>query len=109
MNQILYDMCRQAAREERTITYSEVGAKIGLDMGNEGERFKLGQLLDEVSRYEHAQGRPVLSVVVVHADGDGRPGDGFFTLARELGKFDGVDKDAFFFTELNAAYAAWKR
>ena len=109
MNQILYDMCRQAAREERTITYSEVGGKIVLDMGNEGERFKLGQLLDEVSRYEHAQGRPMLSVVVVHADEKRMPGDGFFTLARELGRFDGVDRDAFFFAELNAAYTAWKR
>jgi hypothetical protein len=109
MNQIVYDMCRQAANEGKTITYSDVGSRIGLDMANEGERFKLGQLLDEVSRHEHAQGRPLLSVVVVHADGDTRPGDGFFVLARELGKFAGGDKDEFFFAELESTYAAWKR
>ena len=37
------------------------------------------------------------------------PGQGFFKLAQVLGKFDGVDRTAFFVEEPKAAHAAWKR
>jgi len=109
MNQIVYDMCRQAASEGKTITYSDVGSRIGLDMEMPPDRDQIRDLLDEVSRHEHEQGRPMLSVVVVHAGDDNMPGQGFFKLAQVLGKFDGVDRTAFFVEELKSAHAAWKR
>jgi len=49
------------------------------------------------------------SLVVVHAGDDNMPGQGFFKLAQVLGKFDGVDRTAFFVEELKSAHAAWKR
>ena len=109
MNQIIYDMCRQAASEGKTITYSDVGSRIGLDMEQPPDRNEIRDILDAVSRYEHEQGRPLLSVVVVHAGDDNMPGEGFFKLAQALGKFDGVDKVAFFVEELKAAHVEWKR
>lgn len=56
MNQIVYDMCRQAASEGKTITYSDVGSRIGLDMEMPPDRDQIRDLLDEVSRHEHEQG-----------------------------------------------------
>jgi len=45
-------------------------------------------MLDEINRYEHREGRPLLSAVVVVQE-DNKPGEGFFKLARELGVFQG--------------------
>ena len=108
MNQIVYGICTRAARDQGRTSYAAVAKEIGMDTTGEGWRYQMGPLLDEVSRYEHGQGRPQLSVVVVRED-IGRPGEGFFTLAKELGKFDGVDEDAFFVEELKAVHAEWKR
>ena len=55
----------------------------GLDV--RGDIAELGRRLDEISGHEHVNGRPLLSVVVVHRDGDQMPGEGFFRLARRLG------------------------
>ena len=59
-------------------------------------------ILGEISTYEHEHSRPMLSVLVFHAD-DGMPGDGFFNLARKLGVLHGRSDDAeadFFALEL---------
>ncbi len=48
-------------------------------------RYKgIGQILGQVSSYEHAHGRPMLSALVVQAASK-RPGKGFVELARSLG------------------------
>jgi hypothetical protein len=109
MDRVVYDMCRQVASEGKTITYSDMGSKIGLDMANPLDRDRIRDLLDEVSRYEHEQGRPLLSVVVVHAGDDNMPGDGFFKLAEALHRFDGKNRDLFFVEELKAVHAVWRR
>ena len=73
------------AREGQTIFYSELTGEmktISLDPHEPA----LGQLLGEISREEHAAGRGMLSVLVVHKNGDQMPGPGFFELARELGE-----------------------
>ena len=50
-----------------------------------GARFTgIGVSLGNISRYEHAHGRPLLSVLVVYA-GPGYQGDGFATMACDLG------------------------
>lgn len=50
----------------------------------------------------------MLSVVVVRADGKRVPGENLFTLARELGKLAGRDKDAFLVEELKRVNEAWR-
>ena len=108
MNQVVYGLCMEAARDQMTASYSAVATRIGMDITDDAWWYQIGTLLDEVSRYEHAHGRRLLSVVVVRQDTE-RPGAGFFAHAKELGAFDGVDEEAFFVEERAAAWAERKR
>ena len=47
---------------------------------------RLNQLLDEITSEEDSAGRGMLSAVVVHKNDDMFPGDGFFELAKRLGR-----------------------
>ena len=65
----------------------------------------VARLLREVSTEDHERGRGMRSALVVFKSG-GRPGAGFFALARELG-MDVSDRDAFWRGELAKVYADW--
>ena len=47
-----------------------------------------------------------LTLVVVHKHGDQMPGQGFFRLARSLGR-ETRDQEAFWIGELEKVYGAW--
>jgi len=64
-------------------------------------------LLERVSREEHACGRGLLSVIVVHKYGDQEPGNGFYDLAKELG-FDVSDRVAFWVSEFSRVTNYWR-
>lgn len=53
-------LCLVAARR-RTITSGEVAVPLGLEMGWPPDRDKIAELLGEISAYEHAKGRPLVS------------------------------------------------
>ena len=108
MNQRIYDELKRVAKAQRTITYSEIAPLAGLDMENPDDRNRIATILDEISRHEHAQGRPLLSAVVVHK-GEGSPGDGFFKMARAVGAMlPGDDRLTFFACELGRVHEAWR-
>ena len=66
----------------------------------------VGRILDEISRNEASEGRPMLSAVVVNAGGS--PGVGFYRLASEIGRAASPDPDpAFWKEEREALYAEW--
>jgi hypothetical protein len=67
------------------------------------------QLLGDISREENKAGRGMVSVVVVHKDvpNRGRPGNGFFTLAQELGH-DTHDREKFWISEFEKVRKFWK-
>lgn len=112
MNKALYERLKQVAREETTTTYGEVAPVVGLDMARPEDRSRMAELLDEISEAEHEEGRPLLSAVVVHAQGGesgGIPGSGFFSMAKSLGVFDGRDKVSFFARELMRVYGAGRQ
>ena len=67
------------------IPYSELVSKLKCIKINP-EAFALGHMLGEISSEENAQGRGMLTVIVVHKNGDYQPGPGFFELAKELGR-----------------------
>jgi hypothetical protein len=71
---------------EALTTYTKLAAQLDPDhVIWPGSRFYgLGQVLGDVSRSEHAQGRPLLSCLVVQAQ-SGKPGPGFYQMARQLG------------------------
>ena len=96
MKEQIHEVLIKTAKQNVTISYSEVGKVVGLDMANRGERSKLANILDEINKEEHGLGRPLLSVVVVQKE-SGRPGKGFFDLARELSKQKPHDDNQIFF------------
>jgi hypothetical protein len=100
----------QTARYRGTVTYQELADLIGLPlvgafMGNE-----LGGYLGAISQDEVQHGRPMLSALTVTVEG--KPGNGFFALAKDLGKLKSdhpSDREAFWEAEKKAVYQTWQR
>ena len=106
IDEAIYQKIISTAETKATVTYQELASVKGLTMNNPADRARLANLLGEISRFEHAGGRPMLSVVVVSKT-SGMPGQGFFQLARELRVHDAKDDLAFFVSELNKVYEYW--
>ena len=98
----------EAASCEDTISYTAVAERIGRVSGCviEPTDPRFHDLLGEISTEEDAEKRGMLSVVVVHKDGDRKPGSGFFKLARELGR-ETSDEVAFWIEELTKVHSVW--
>lgn len=94
------------ARSGTTTTYSAVAGLVGLDMESPADRNRISEILDGISEGEHNAGRPLLSVVVIRNDRN-MPGDGFFTMARRVGKLHNNDNLQFFIEELRRAHDYW--
>lgn len=107
MNETVRDKLIEAARNQRVIYYAEVGELLDLFMDNPHHRRELGRILGEISTDEHDSGHPLLSVVVVHKENH-RPGEGFFNLAKELGKQKPDEDDVTFYAkELKSVFDWW--
>jgi hypothetical protein len=101
---------KDVARNGALITYGEIAPLADLNMESQGDRTKMGELLGEISTYEHEHGRPMLSAVVVLAE-SGSPGKGFYNLARYLELHHGQGELAdmeFFANELKQVYQYWQ-
>ena len=71
---------------------------------------EVGHVVGAILAYEPAHGRPMLSAIVVGVSG--RPGGGFFGLARQLGRLNDDSKEAedrFWEDEKAAVYKTWRR
>lgn len=97
---------RETARSRTTIHYGDIAPMLNLDMEDPQDRIRIGEILGEISKGEHADGRPLVSVVVTHKE-DERPGPGFFNLGKELGLVGVMDAELFFVTELKKAHDYW--
>jgi hypothetical protein len=109
MNSQLYQRLTEIAAAQSTVSYSELGDLLGLDMSNADDRLRIGEMLDEINHAEHSASRPMISAVVVHSQ-EGVPGAGFFVCARELGRLSGRDRQselAFFVHELRRVHTHW--
>jgi len=88
MNELVRAKLIEIARKPSgIITYQELSdqCKLGLVMSeSEFARAEMGRILGEISRFEHLNGRPLLSCLVV-TKGDLYQGDGFYKLCEELG------------------------
>jgi hypothetical protein len=106
----IYERLKDVARESATITYSEIAPLAALNLENPAHRNMLGEILGEISTYELENNRPMLSSIVVHSD-DRLPGEGFFILARFLGKYHGQGEIAdmeFFVDQVKRVYSYWQ-
>lgn len=69
-----------------TWTYTQLNNSLdlGLNFNNDYHRKLIGEKLGEISRHEHAMGRPLLSSLITHKAGKREQGDGFYKLCEEL-------------------------
>jgi len=93
------------ARRGETISYSELVQAIR-SISLEAHDPRLAELLGQVSSEEDEAGRGLLSVIVVHKGGNGKPGQGFFDLARSRGR-DTSDLDRCWIDELKRVFGSW--
>ena len=111
MNQTLYNELLRLARSARLATYSEVSPLINLLMDNQQDRNEIARLLVEIAVNEHNEGRPMLTALIVHQGNDNNPGEGFFTIAHELGIFNGgrdqMDRLTFWTNQVRQVHDYW--
>lgn len=104
----LYEKLREVARQERTIFYREVAPIAGVDTENPHFAALVGHSLDEINHVEAANGRPLLSAVVIGKESN-MPGFGFFTCARQLRVYSGGDDLTFWLAELKRVHEYWSK
>ncbi len=95
----------QKAKQRAMIPYSELVGLVEPVTFNAYDP-RLFAILGQISIEEHEQGRPLLSVLVVHKTGDMQPGEGFFELAESLGR-DVRDVLKAWIAELQKVYQYW--
>ncbi len=103
--EILIERAKVGGTSKGTIPYSELASNIQ-SIQLEAHDVRLFNLLGEISVEEDEAGRGLLTVIVVHKEGDKRPGPGFFELAEELGR-DTSDIEGCWIKELNKVYKYW--
>jgi len=104
---VLAELVR-AAQYRGLTTYQDIALIMGLPLKGSHMGAQAGHILGEISEDEVRAGRPMLSAVAVGVGG--KPGPGFYELARTLQR-PGADSDdpTFWERELTAVYNAWKR
>jgi len=99
------DILRARASVRGMITYSELSkAMHSVTIGYKDPA--MDDMLLEVSRNEALQGLGLLSVVVVHKNGNMEPGNGFYGLAESMG-LDVSDRQACWIAELHKVHGLW--
>ena len=113
MHQGIYDRLIELARQRpgHLTTYSEIAALAGLSMQEDADRNRMTELLSEILLHEFNEGRPLLTAIVVHYGDDNNPGEGFFSLATQVGRFNGsrdpLARLEFWFQEVQRVQGYW--
>ncbi len=107
LHKVVYEELKRVANRQAMTTYSDIAPLAGLDMDNPADRDAIRLILGKISTYEHQEGRPMLTAIVVHRQ-DNIPGHGFFELAKHLGRLrEGDDELAFFCREVARVHQTW--
>ena len=102
----MHSVLVKCARDERSISYSELAQQIG-PISFQPDARAYHAMLGEISTAEHEEGRGMLTVLVVHKEGDALPGPGFFELGQRLG-YDTTDKLSFWSAEFKRVLLAYR-
>lgn len=112
MNQQIYEFLGAIARNSGLCTYSDVAPIVDLNLENDADRETLSGYLAEICQHEQQGGRPMLSALVIHSGGDNNPGNGFFELAEQMGRFNGtggtMGRVIFWINEVKSVHDAWR-
>ena len=93
------------AKVRRNISYSELVAQIQ-SISLDPNCYALTAMLNEIALEEDTAGRGMLTVIVIHKDGDMQPGPGFFELAKKQGR-DTSNILRLWVEESRRVYAYW--
>lgn len=103
----LRERLTDVARRRAVTYYGDICGLFGLDgIRGEVDVARISAGLGDLARAEHEAGRPLLPAVVINRELN-NPGPGFFTVAREVGRFQGRDELAYWTQELNAVHEYW--
>lgn len=97
----------RTARVGTTIAYSELAEQVQA-IPLQPHSAAMDGILGDLSEEEDTYGRGMISVVVVHKEGDKRPGKGFFDLAKELG-YDVSDRESLWIQQFMKVHDYWSR
>ena len=107
MHKVIYEELKEVARRKNLITYKQLAGVVGLDWNKDyGRCRQIFPVLGAVSTSEVQQGHPMLSAIAVRQDTK-TPGSGFFTLARDLGRYKGGNDYSFWVAERDAVWNFW--
>lgn len=98
-----------AARYRGTVTYQEIAQIMGLPLTGNRMGREVGLILGEISEDEAMNNRPLLSAIAVNVSG--QASEGFYWLARSLGKLQSDAKEqevVFWEKERKAVYDTWR-
>lgn len=101
----MIDILSRKARSRSMITYTDLAKELR-SIHIDPHEPAMGNMLGQISTQESQSGRGMLSVIVVHKEGDMEPGNGFYECAANLG-FDASDRVAFWVSELHKVHAYW--
>lgn len=108
MNTAVREQLAQAARAGQFVFVGELADALGLDLDDRVHELELVRALDEIDRAELAEGRPMLSAIVVRPE-DHLPGPELALLGRELGLLhDGEDEAAFAERQIRLVHETWR-
>lgn len=107
------NLIETARQKEKFAFYGDLVIDCGLRLNIRTEygRKQLTTLLSEVSEYEDANGRPLLSAMAIYKDTRRNDhGDGFYMVAEKLkkGTFKNLKYGMFGFTEAEACRKFWQ-
>jgi hypothetical protein len=97
----------RAAQYRGLTTYQDIAMIMELPLSGSHMGSETGHILGEIVEDEVQAGRPMLSAVAVGVSG--KPGPGFFGLARDLGRLVDQDEAIFWAAERDRVYDAWRR
>jgi hypothetical protein len=103
----------RVARAQSRITYSDLCDEMRetglIDLEPRGPQ--LSWMLGQINVLEAQQGRPLISVVVIHKGGDNLPGSGFWEMAKLIGIPIGRTEEerlAFCSREMELCHSYWR-
>lgn len=106
VRKFLIDQCVKG----EPIYYEVIGRMLGIDLGLESQRQILSRTLGEISTFEHANNRPLISSIAIYKQKNDH-GYGFYNLCEELkiGKATKLSKELYGFTQMETCKQFWKK
>lgn len=106
-------LIKVARQKDNFVYYSDVvkNCNLNINLSVPSDHDVLNDILSEVSTYEHENGRPLLTSLVIYKDSSKNDhGEGFYKLAQSLGLGDKkkLRNDLFGFSEATKCRAFWQ-